>query len=610
MTLRARRLLLAALAFAAIAPLGANCGPPPSITIDSPSNGLFTEAGSIQVTGQVTGVPVSQLADVTVNGSSVLPLDSEKGFSASVPLDGDAIFNPIVAEFERTDGLTKRARVTVVAGDSIPDGDVSPMGVALRLNDTGLDQVEPVVTDLVDLDLSELLPGGTQVINDYCVQEIFGACVASVDVAIANSPEPSVSDFGIDVDSMTDFVAGDVQLTDVHVPTRVTGAASCDIDITANTADILGDYALSPQSADPTQVDVTQQGSVSVQFGGFNDSTDCDGLLGGLVELLIDLLVGDIQDIVEPALVDFLNETDAQGNTPVAGAIEGALTDVEISGPIGEAIGVGLETPLFDVFEDPDGITLDADARITAAMPDPEAVDLSASYHVPDAFPSFGPTTPDTGTPYDLAIGISNSGFNQLLKAEIESGLLLESLTELSIGGGSPQPVTAGLLSTFIPEFGDLDPSTPVRIDLKPTLAPVVSGEPGPNGEIAELRASHLLVGLVVPANNGNDTTLIEVALDVNLGLELGFSAGELSFNLSQPASENVDITVLQNKPGTNEAALENLLVQLIPTVFPSLADSLGTFPLPEFLGLELQLVEIGKNGEFMSLFVNLAPAP
>jgi hypothetical protein len=44
--------------------------------------------------------------------------------------------------------------------------------------------------------------------------------------------------------------------------------------------------------------------------------------------------------------------------------------------------------------------------------------------------------------------------------------------------------------------------------------------------------------------------------------------------------------------------------------LFPSLADSLGTFPLPDFLGLQLQLVEIGKSGEFMSLFVDLVPVP
>ena len=61
MTLRARRLLVVALAIAAIAPLGARCNKaPPDIRIDSPANGIFTEAGSIQVSGKVTGVSVDR----------------------------------------------------------------------------------------------------------------------------------------------------------------------------------------------------------------------------------------------------------------------------------------------------------------------------------------------------------------------------------------------------------------------------------------------------------------------------------------------------------------------------------------------------------------------
>lgn len=610
MTLRARRFLVVALALAAVVPLGARCKiKQPAIQIDAPVHGTFTQAGSVQVTGKVTNVPLSKIVDVTVNGVSVLPLDSQRGFSASVPLDAQAIFNPIVAELVLS-GAERRDRVTVIAGDSIPDGDVTPMGVALRLNDTGLNDVEPAVTSLVDLDLSELLPPGTVIIEDYCIEEII-VCLGRVDVTIASSPEPSISDFSIDVDSMTDFVAGDVFLTDVFVPAEVTGAVSCDIDISAATTNIIGDYALSPLASDLTQVDVTQQGGVTVNLGGFSDSTDCDGLFGGaVIEALIDLFVGDIQDLVQPELENFLNTPDAQGNTPVAGAIESALAEVEISGPIGEAIGVGLETPLFDVFEDGDGITLDGDARITAAMPHPDAVDLAASYHVPDAFPSFGPTTPDTGTPYDLAIAISNSGFNQLLKAETESGLLLSSLTEISLGGGSPQPLTAGLLASFIPAFSFLDASTPLRVDLKPTLAPVVSGEEGPGGEIAEIRASHLLIDIVDPTAPDGDKTLIQVALDARLGLSLGFQGGELSFDLSQPTTEDVSLTVLQNEIAADEAALENLLTQLIPLVFPSLADSLGTFPLPNFLGLELGLVEVGKSGEFLTLFLDLSAAP
>jgi hypothetical protein len=39
----------------------------------------------------------------------------------------------------------------------------------------------------------------------------------------------------------------------------------------------------------------------------------------------------------------------------------------------------------------------------------------------------------------------------------------------------------------------------------------------------------------------------------------------------------------------------------------PTLASALGSFPLPDFLGLQLDLVDLTRNGEYMSLFFNLS---
>ena len=44
--------------------------------------------------------------------------------------------------------------------------------------------------------------------------------------------------------------------------------------------------------------------------------------------------------------------------------------------------------------------------------------------------------------------------------------------------------------------------------------------------------------------------------------------------------------------------------------MLPSLGDTLGSFPLPQFLGLNLQGVSVENNGEFLSLFVDLVPSP
>jgi len=44
--------------------------------------------------------------------------------------------------------------------------------------------------------------------------------------------------------------------------------------------------------------------------------------------------------------------------------------------------------------------------------------------------------------------------------------------------------------------------------------------------------------------------------------------------------------------------------------LLPDLAGSLAGFPLPDFLGLRLDGVEVSRNGDFLSLFANLEPAP
>jgi hypothetical protein len=257
------------------------------------------------------------------------------------------------------------------------------------------------------------------------------------------------------------------------------------------------------------------------------------------------------------------------------------------------------------VLEDTSGITLGSDARITALMPTPGAPDLTASYHVSEPFPTFGPNAPG-GAAYGLALAISSSAFNQLLKAETESGLLRTSITEIDLGAG-PLPLTPANLSTFIPQLAIMAPDTPLRIDIQPTLAPVVTGAGGPAGELADLRIGHLTARLV-RASNGN--VLIGAAIDVRVGLDVEFTGDQLAFTVGALLPGSLGVTIIANSIGAIDAQLSSLLLFLVPQLFPSLAGSLGSFPIPTFLGFELSPVEAGYAGEFLSLYANLVPAP
>ncbi len=152
-------------------------------------------------------------------------------------------------------------------------------------------------------------------------------------------------------------------------------------------------------------------------------------------------------------------------------------------------------------------------------------------------------------------------------------------------------------------------PATPFRIDVRPTLAPVVTGTPGPAGELATLKMAQLIVTVV--RDDASQAVVLQGAVDADMGMNLEFNAGALGFLLTPPELDDITVAVLLNPLGVDVVSLETgILPPLIAELIPDLAGSLSSFPLPEFLGLNLQGVEISRTGEFMSLYANLVPAP
>jgi hypothetical protein len=604
----------------ALAPESAQAGRRrPGLAVIGPAHGSFVAASSVTVGGVVQNVPEGTI--VTVNGITA-PLNPDGSFSVAVPLNPSIVFNPI--ETLVWAGTGARDLRTVIAGESVADGDFSPQSLALRLNDSGLDALEPVVTSLVDLDLATLVPPGTQVIDEYCYARFLGLCIGTADAFIEGTPPPSIGSFAIDIDSQPGFAFGDILLNDLFVRTRVEDGSvgigfTCYVNVNADTTDILGDFALEPMAGAEEFVDVEQLGGANVVFGGFADTTDCAGIFGGILELFIGLLVGDIQDLMEPAFEAFLNAPDLVGNTPVAGAIEAALSDISIAGPIGEGLGVQLDAPLFAVTEDTDGLTLGSDARVAASFgtgpgqctPPPGAPDLPGSYHVSEAFPGFGPTTPVGGVPYDLGIAISTSAFNQLLKAQIECGLLQAEIREFQIGNVLV-PLTGGALGIFLIEFQTIG-ATPLVAVIQPTTPPLLTGNPGPLGEDAELRIGHLVIDVQRDDPSLPFRSYLKIAVSFPVGLDFAFDsgAGALVPTLGTLSPSQVTVKLVSTDfPSITPTDVQNAVPGVVVQALPALAGTLGAFPIPDFFGFQLDPVETGQNGEFLSIFANLVPAP
>jgi hypothetical protein len=390
---------------------------------------------------------------------------------------------------------------------------------------------------------------------------------------------------------------------------------SCDIAIHANAAHFNGLYNLQPSGVDPENIDVVQIGDLAVSFDAFTASYGgtCDlPIVGSIIQSFLP----NLEDLTINAIRGYLNDPDGAGpqDGPIADAIETALGGISIAGPLGGALGVQFAAPLFAINEDVNGITFGSDSKFTKSVgtgvgqcqPPAGAPDFTASVAVNEVFPTFGATTPILHQPYGVAISISSEGFNQLLKAQTECGLLTTSLTSLDLGTGTV-PLTASVLSVIMPEFGVYPPNTPFRIDVRPTIAPIIRATAGPGGELAILKLSQILVSIV--KNDASQQLVLRGAVDATVPLDIAFASGGVVFNLGTPAPGAITVAVLSNLLGVNETSLEqDVLPPLVGTLLPSLASSLASFPLPSFLGLDLSGVEIARQGEFFSLYVNLVP--
>jgi len=427
--------------------------------------------------------------------------------------------------------------------------------------------------------------------------------------SVANPP-PTISNFAIDMSPMVDEIDGTISIFDLQIHLDIDGTGlvpNCGLRLDAAVTTLPGTYAVEPDPLNPSGVDV-QQNSISVSFTGFNQTFTsglCDvPIIGDIIQAII----GDLAPTVTQGFQTFLSDPDGSGplDAPVADAIELATVGLDLDGSIGSQIGVNLEAPHFLLAEDINGLTIGTDARITAATPDPTAPDLTASYHVDQVFPNYPALTPVGGFSYDLGLCIGTSAFNQLLKSEIESGLLRQVLTELDLGFG-PQPITAGLLALFIPELSNADPNLALELHVLPELAPFTTGAAGPSGELATLQLPSLRINLVQP---GFDVPMFEVIVDAATGLDFGFANDQIAVTIGAVTPGSLNIDIVANRLATNETVLAGVLEFALNQTLPALADSFGGFPLPDLLGLQLSFVEASKNGEFISVFLDLSQGP
>jgi hypothetical protein len=145
-------------------------------------------------------------------------------------------------------------------------------------------------------------------------------------------------------------------------------------------------------------------------------------------------------------------------------------------------------------------------------------------------------------------------------------------------------------------------------LKIRPTMAPFVTGKTGPGGELADLLIPHLLVDIVSNFGTPQETTWLSIAVDAEAGFDLQIDTinNLLTPVFGAPAAEDITAVALENPLGTDEQQLSFTLSLVVGPLIGGLSDAFGGIPLPTLLGLSVQGVEVSKNGQFMSVFLNL----
>lgn len=589
--------------------------------IVTPKDGTIVSGATVEVTGALP-------ANVTPGGSLVVngiptAINGDGTWTQTVPVSADDLVTPIEAVYTDPSNIAYRQRQAVIGGPRLDEGSYSPEGVGMRFTNTGLTNLGPVIKGLAGsaFDIGGLLLAQNPIIsqnNAFLTIDITGnayeAGIGGVDI------EPRSTAGGVTTHITIDDLYVGVNL---HLTDGLAINSDCALELQIPTTTIDATFDLAPSATDPTKVDVNMIGNPVVNTGTVDYefiSGICDGdtfLIGDIVNSLAG---GQIQSLIGAGFATNLGDPDGAGplDSPIAGAIQTALGEISIAGSVGEAITTNLDAPFTRIDEGSDAIDLRADADFfstfgagpTDCQPVPGAPDLDATYDVPGAYPTLGATTP-SGEPYGLGLTIAASAFNQLLGSMTECGILNQTVTEISLGG-PPLPISSSILGAIVPELATkLPPGTPMRIEVVPTVAPFLTEDAGPNGETAELNIANLQIRFV-ETRGGADLTHLTLAVDTPLGFDLAFDpvAGVLAPTITAPPAGVVRARVVDNAIGTSEPAIE----ALFPTLFPLFVDALGSsfaaFPLPSFLGLGLDVLEVQRSGNSYVLYANLTPQP
>ncbi|MBX3284415.1 MAG: hypothetical protein KF703_03650 [Actinobacteria bacterium] len=579
----------------------------------TPRDGDIASGSTVTVTGQLS-YAAAEGGTLTVNGVPGT-FTGARTWQATIPTSPVGYVTIVNVRYVEPGGTVYTQQTAVINGPKISDGEYSPNGVGMKFTNAGLSNLGPVINNLAgaSFDISGLILAQDPL-------------VPSSDVGLGHSISGKAYEAGaesitIGATSTSTGVSTPITVSNLYLglDLNISGpilSGPCKLEARVPTTAIDAKFDLKPGGPNGEDIDVNMVGSPTVNLQGVNYefiSGICDPSTFLIGSIINSVAGGQVESAIRNGFASQLGDPDGSGpaDSPIADAIETALAQVSIAGPVGEAVKANLKAPFTQINETSSGIDFRSNADFyttfgngpTDCVKIPRAPDFTSSYDVPGVYPTLGGTAPN-GQSYGLGLVISTSAFNQLLSSMTECGLLTQDLT--AING---VPITPSFLALLVPQFANLDPGAQVFIRLDPRAAPFISpSASGPSGTAAELRLEELHVDFMEVLAGGQEHKLLGLSVEAPLGLDLNYDsvAGTLAPTITPPVASDVNTRVYFNGLNVNPTTTAALFSSLFPALSGGLTDTFEAFPLPEFLGLKLSVVQVVRQGNSFVLYANL----
>lgn len=590
---------------------------PPTIIINGPERGTFTQNSNIIVHGKVidgSGVAYLKIKSLKEPDTAwtEIPVDGNGNFSHTYFLESG--MNTI--QFLAADDYDNQAygNISVLYGLYNADGAELTDSVGIRINQQGFDSIVQVAEDLINsMDFVSLLP------PNPVVNEVGTLITLKVDVDHENF---SVGPIDINLASPADGeLAFSGSVGAIYAEVRIYGDIfdkstgrgidfSDTIEISANGATIGGKLVLSVIGGDV--------------FGELTDVTT--SISGFQIELFPEILnfVNDfVSDAIENLfLEDFITQMIYDEAAPL---IEDAIYDLNNSlnmdlDILGYAFDFNVEFE--SLTTENDGVSLWATVQVEADDPEGPPKEQPGSYKTTSYPPELNQFVPGTSTAFGFGAILDDDLLNQTLYEAYQSGLLslgIDADTAPDLGFDFNWRTSDIFLLLLMPQLAAIHPDAPVAIQLRPQIMPLIKVNPdGPDraldeSEIAsELQFGDFLIDFIVVHPTDGDIIAFTLALALYMPVTISVDSAQNSISMIFSDDVITEIHVIYEEVNINEGAFEQFIPLILEFVYPLLSGILEDFPIPSFEGYTFAvdaLVSTGTRDDWLGLFGDLTGA-